>query len=458
MRTYGTVTHILYVEDDPAAAKATCATLEAKGYTVSWGADSIAGLGIILRSHIDLVLLDLSMPGIDGIQFLRIIRELDVPVTVLVMSAHGTLENAEAVAGLGIIKFLVKPVRMNVLHREVAAAIPKTSQPYPLLSDVAIDQFDQLPISHPDDWIEGSAEFAETPADLPAENQDLESLPARIAKAERDLMYSRLDAREAKESLVVSTRALLEILEHRPTFEGSRSARVADYALQLAERMRLPEDTKHQLEIAALLHDIGKITLPEEILVKDPSSLTEEERPLFEHHSESGQAILEHMVAGDRVAQIVRSHHEHFDGTGFPDRLAGAETLVEARVIAVADFLEASLSAAGPDSGQMSAARDALRRGSGSEFDPVIADHASALLDEIGDFRQAHRAEDVNVATLTGGETLARDVISDSGIMYLQQGTVLTERSAARLQQLAKSGDGKSSVAIYVPNVGRVGE
>ena len=395
MSNLGAITHILYVEDDPAAARAACATLEAKGYKVSWGADSVAGLRVILRSHVDLVLLDLSMPGIDGIQFLRIIRELDVPAPVVVMSAHGTLENAEAAAELGISKFLAKPVRMNVLLKEVATAIPKTSQPYPLLSDVPIDPSNDFLFSSADDWIEEETG--------PADDQDPASLSVRTMKTERDLMLSRLEAREAKDSLVGSMRTLLGILEQRSAFKGSRGSRVADYSLKLADRMRLPEPTKHQLEIAALLHDIGKITLPEEILVKESADLTEEELPIFERHAESGEAILEHMVAGDRVARIVRSHHENFDGSGYPDQLVGAETLIEARVIAVADFLETALGTADPDRAHVKAARDGIRRGRGSELDPAIADHASSLLDDIEEFGLANRAKEVDISTLAGG-------------------------------------------------------
>ena len=145
-------------------------------------------------------------------------------------------------------------------------------------------------------------------------------------------------------------------------------------ASMIGEELELPSDELQSLEIAALVHDVGKLAVPEYILLK-PVPLTEEEMGKVEGHSLSGAAILELLRFPYPVAPIVRSHHEWFDGTGYPDRLAGGQISLGARIISVADVYQALRSSRQyRDALTVQAASQYMRERSGAQFDPEVLD------------------------------------------------------------------------------------
>ena len=441
---------VLCVEDDKASGHLVRAVLEEKGYACLWARHAGEGLRLALRHHVDLLLLDLGLPGVDGIELLRMLRELSVPAPVIVISAHATPENALTLGKLGVRKFVVKPIRRRDLLDEVANAMPETSLTYPLLGTP--QGTTRQPPKARQDAPEGlRRELDQAVAEQQAAKRQAAELDSRLETLQRELMGARQEAEQVKESLVGSARALLGILDNRETFSGSHGARVADLALKIATRLGIPEGSLHYVEIAGLLHDIGKITLPEHVLGKEPEQMTAEERRAYVRHPEAGQVVIEHMVAGGRVAEIVRAHHERHDGTGFPDGLATSAVPLEARIIAAADAADRALHHRTPDEPDIAAARDRLRRLRGSALDPVITDHALTVLDELEEFWATHRAVAVDVYSLVGGETLAQDVRSTDGLLYLPRGAVITEGYRSRLRRLAHDGSGTFTVKVYEP-------
>ncbi len=150
MRTYGTVISVLYVEDDAAAAMVARAALESRGYQYHHAADAFEALRTILTNQIDILLLDIGLPEINGLTFLRMIRELGVTSTVIIISAQGTAQNAELAAKYGVDRFLVKPLGPRQLIDEVADAVPTTDRPYNLLSDPTVVNRGDGPTVPPD--------------------------------------------------------------------------------------------------------------------------------------------------------------------------------------------------------------------------------------------------------------------------------------------------------------------
>jgi putative nucleotidyltransferase with HDIG domain len=156
-----------------------------------------------------------------------------------------------------------------------------------------------------------------------------------------------------------------------------------DYAVAIGETMELSLDRIGLLRFAGLLHDLGKLGVAEEILVK-PSSLTDEEMARVRRHSEVGASIVEQIRVLEELTPIVRHHHEHFDGKGYPDGLAGEQIPLEARILAVADAYEAMTGKRTHRKRLAPAsARLELQRGAGTQFDP---DAVEALL-RVLDFR-----------------------------------------------------------------------
>jgi putative nucleotidyltransferase with HDIG domain len=193
----------------------------------------------------------------------------------------------------------------------------------------------------------------------------------------------RSRAEELRASYVATVRALTNAVEARDAYTGKHAERVAAYGLELAKQVdpRLASDP--QTEFGFLLHDVGKVAIPDGVLHK-PEPLADAERRLMNRHPEIGAEIVGAVPFLEDAARIVRSHHERFDGTGYPDGLAGEEIPLAARVFAVADALDAITTdrpyrAASP----IGEAREVIARGAGTQFDPVAVEALAQVPDEV---------------------------------------------------------------------------
>jgi putative nucleotidyltransferase with HDIG domain/PAS domain S-box-containing protein len=183
--------------------------------------------------------------------------------------------------------------------------------------------------------------------------------------------------------------AVGHIVEARDPYTAGHQRRVAELAAAIAARMGLSAEETEGLRMAALIHDIGKISVPAEILSK-PGRLTETEFTLIKGHSEAGYAIISDIEFEHPVAEIVLQHHERPDGCGYPRGLSGTAIGLEARVLAVADVYEAMVSHRpyrAALTGEHAAAE--LREGAGGRYDPSVVDACLALIDEGFAFSQS---------------------------------------------------------------------
>ncbi|MDO8964068.1 MAG: HD-GYP domain-containing protein, partial [Coriobacteriia bacterium] len=204
----------------------------------------------------------------------------------------------------------------------------------------------------------------------------------RATEAEVDEVNTRLQRslEEAEEHSIGTLRALNAAVDAKDSYTARHSLHVADAAVAIGKRIGLSERDLINLERAALLHDLGKIGIPESILLK-PKRLTREEFLIVRDHSEIGARIIESIPFLQDLVPIVRYHHERWDGTGYPEELAGEKVPLLARVLAVADAFEA-MTADRPYRRAMrvEVAREELERNAGLQFDPVLV---KALVDAL---------------------------------------------------------------------------
>jgi HD-GYP domain-containing protein (c-di-GMP phosphodiesterase class II) len=185
-------------------------------------------------------------------------------------------------------------------------------------------------------------------------------------KAER----SRSD--ELQRSYVATVRALTNAVEARDAYTGKHAERVAAYGLELTTRIDPDLAAEPEIEFGFLLHDVGKVAIPDGILHK-PEPLSDEERALMNRHPLIGSEILHGIPFLGDAGQIVRSHHERYDGTGYPDRLRGEEIPLAARIFSVCDALDA-MTAPRPYRDAMPVDEAFLRvqAETGRQFDPAV--------------------------------------------------------------------------------------
>jgi putative nucleotidyltransferase with HDIG domain len=182
----------------------------------------------------------------------------------------------------------------------------------------------------------------------------------------------RARTRELTRSYRDTVRALSNAVEARDAYTGKHAERVTAYGIEIARELRMPGADSPELEFGFLLHDIGKVAVPDAILFK-PGTLTVEERALMARHPVVGAEIVSGIAFLADAAEVVRSHHERWDGRGYPDGLRGGQIPIAARVFAVADVLDA-LTTDRPyrPAVPLEQARAMIDRESGGQFDPDV--------------------------------------------------------------------------------------
>src|SRR5262245_3130294 len=173
--------------------------------------------------------------------------------------------------------------------------------------------------------------------------------------------------------------ALNQLLDLKDLNTGVHSTRLAEWAVRIGRDLGLDDDCLRDLEVAAFVHDIGKIGTPDAIL-KKPAKLTDEERAIIQKHPEYGWAVLKAVPGFERVSLFVLHHHEAYDGTGYPAKLRGEEIPIGSRIVSVMDSFDAMISSRPYRTGLP--VEEAIRRlhaGSGTQFDPVVTRHFVAI-------------------------------------------------------------------------------
>jgi ribonuclease P protein subunit RPR2 len=213
-----------------------------------------------------------------------------------------------------------------------------------------------------------------------AEDKELQ-LQRYAADLRETFIEERTRSEELRHSYTLTVRALASAVEARDAYTGRHAERVAAYGLAIADVYGLRLDDQPQVEFGFLLHDVGKVAVPDAILFK-PGPLTAAERLVMQQHPVTGTEIVRDIEFLGAAREVIRSHHERWDGTGYPDGLAAQAIPVAARLFAVADVLDA-LTTRRPyrEPSSISEARAIIDAASGTQFDPEVLVAFRALPD-----------------------------------------------------------------------------
>jgi HD-GYP domain-containing protein (c-di-GMP phosphodiesterase class II) len=223
------------------------------------------------------------------------------------------------------------------------------------------------------------AQLDQTEREASARQRQLERYAADLREV---FKQERNRAQELRESYRATVQALSNAVEARDSYTGKHAERVTAYGIALAQAIGLDTDRIPGIEFGFLLHDVGKVGVPDAILFK-PGSLDETEFALIAQHPVIGSEILRDVDFLGDGKLVVRHHHERWDGTGYPDRLAGEAIPLAARVFAVADALDALTTDRPYRRGtRFSRARHEIRAHAGSQFDPGVVAALESIPDE----------------------------------------------------------------------------
>lgn len=316
---------VVVVDDDEFMRVYLKETLMSGGYDCRLFPSSGEALGWLAsgEEHVDLMLSDINMPGMSGLDLLRTVKTMAPDLPFILISGLCDLHTAHGAMRAGATDYLLKPVRsvdlLGLVGRHVDMLHSKTLEAVKEALKRSLNGGDAL-----------------------AACQTGRLMP----------IFDALGFRR------------FETLQH--------SRRVSAYSLLIARELKLTRDALRALEVGALLHDIGKAAIPHNVVMK-PGKLNGEEWKIMKLHPQLGLELLKGLPGLEREAEIVFSHHERFDGAGYPQKLAGEAIPLCARVFSVADTLDAVTSDRCYRAGQpLAAARVEIHRVGGSQFDPAI--------------------------------------------------------------------------------------
>src|SRR5271170_6824497 len=325
---------ILVVDDEEAIREVISTLLDAQGLECTTASNGKLGLEAFRKDTFDLVLSDIVMPEMDGLKLLTELRAEDPDVPVIMVTAMHDIQIALEAMRKGAYDYILKPFEKDQLYLSVRRAL----------------EHRRLVLENRTYQTELEQVVAERTQQLSIALQDLEQSYDYTLEA----LGGALDAKDAET-------------------EG-HCQRVTAFTITIAKAMGVDKGLLRHIARGAFLHDIGKMGVPDSILRK-PGPLTDEERAIMRKHCEIGYSVLERIPFLKEAAEIVLSHQECFDGSGYPRGLKGEQIPLGARIFAVADTLDAMISdrpyrKAMP----ISAAREEIRRYSGRQFDPRVVE------------------------------------------------------------------------------------
>jgi putative two-component system response regulator len=350
---------VLIVDDDPALRSWAKRILTEQSYDCEVAADADGARATLARESFEVVLLDVNMPGESGIELLAHLRVEHPTVAVLMVTGEDDLRLATAAIELGAYGYLVKPVRPGELLINVTNALHRRRRE----------------------------------AELRRRFERLEGAGDDTAEAlRRALEASELSPDIALAFQSDTMRRLLRLAEFRDDQTGQHMFRMGRYCELLALQLGLAEERCEQLRLAGELHDIGKVGIADRILLK-PGRLTVAEYKVMRTHAEIGHALLADSSAElmKLAASVALTHHEHWDGKGYPLGLAGEDIPLEGRIAAVADVFDALTSdrvyrPAFP----VGLAVTMMEAERGRHFEPALLDAMCATFDHIDEVRRTY--------------------------------------------------------------------
>jgi putative two-component system response regulator len=350
---------ILVVDDQSEARYLLAAMLDTAGHEVAEATNGEEGLAAARRERPALVISDVMMPVMDGFEFCNQVRRDPMlrDLGFVFYSANYTRADERGFAmSLGANAYLEKPNDLKCLLETVASVLQGRPTPTDSLSS---DEF----------W----------PQHRFIVLRKLEQKVAELERSNAELQAGKAQLRKAMSATVV---AIDRIVEYRDPYTAGHQYRVGDLASAIGRELGLDAHRVEGLQIGGYLHDVGKIFAPAEILTR-PGRLNEMENAIVRAHSRVGYDILQGLDFPWPVADIALQHHERLDGTGYPSGLRGDEILLEARIVAVADVVEAMANHRPyrPALGIEPALAE-IFAGSGSRYDQAVAQACARLFRE----------------------------------------------------------------------------
>jgi response regulator RpfG family c-di-GMP phosphodiesterase len=404
--------HVLLVDDEENILKSLCRLLmDTEDLIVMTASSGEEGLEVLKENPgIALIVSDQRMPGMSGAEFLEKSRQIIPEAVRMVLTGYADINaTMDAINKGGAARYITKPWDDGMLVQTIRDGVRQFSlqQENRRLTAIVEQQNEKLA-----EWNTGlKARIMEQTKVIRKQNEDL---------AERNSQIQR--------SFKGTIEAFSRLTELRGSTQRNHARNVTELALNCAREQGVTDKELETIRIAALLHDIGEIGIPEAVLSKKLRQMTQNEQRIYLQHAVRGQTTIDTVEELRDAGNIVRHHHEHYNGKGYPDGLQGDAIPLGARIIALADFVDREL---GDQRGEeaIDGVLDRATLQLGILFDskllPSIRRHAHFLYFYLENRLKNGLESELKPDQLEDGLEVSRDLFSGTGLMLVAKGTVL---------------------------------
>jgi len=430
-----TTVKILVVDDEENILKAISRLLMDEDLDVMTATSGEEALKILGSNRdVGLIVSDQRMPGLTGVDFLEKARRI-VPDTIRIMLTGYADVNAavDAINRGGAYRYVAKPWK----DEELVQIIREAAQRFLLikenkrLSEILKRKNEEL-----QNWNSQLEYFVQKQTrEIQKNNEELKLLNKRLKK-------------NFQNSII----AFSGLIELRDSAVRNHSRNVAEVSRNVAEALGLPTGEVETITVASLLHDIGKIGIPDVLLRKDFGDMNPEERKEYMLHPVRGQAAIDSVEDLREAGILIRHHHESYNGRGFPDRLKGNRIPIGSRIIAVADAVDNAIGSLYGDNA-VEAALKGVKEELGGRFDPGLYKPLRTSVEEV--YAKLIVKTDIvelelHPSNLKTGMVISRDVYSGTGLLLLSKGLRLNEKNIQAIRRYYQIDPSRSGVFVMV--------
>lgn len=404
----GSVPSILLIDDEPSVLSALRRVFRPAGYVILTAESGEAALEVLASTEVDLIVSDMRMPGMSGAEFLARARSLYPDTMRILLTGYAEIASVvQAVNDGGVYRYLNKPWDDHDLLLTIEQALEQRRLRREAARLAALTEAQN----------EALRRF----------NTELETqVRARTEELGQTVMFLEAAQRDLKSSFTAMVQVCASMIELRCGSASGHAMRVGEIARRLALASGMSELHAQDVYFAGLLHGIGKLSLPDDLLHKPLTKMTAEEHGLFLQHPLRAQMVLTPVAQLHKVASIVLHQYERFNGRGTPDGLAGDSIPLGARILAVARDFEGLRNGDIGVPHSVEQALDAMRSQAGVRYDPTIVASLIELMRDPAGLGIAASVAEIKSAQLREGMQLADDLRTHRGVLLMTKGSVMS--------------------------------
>lgn len=411
---------ILFIDDETSILNSLKRLFhEEKAFNCHFASSAAQALEILSAHHIDVIVSDHLMPGMTGTELLSRVKEKRPKAVRMMITGHADLPTVQRAINRGeIYRFILKPWQNEELIQTVRQAA----------------EFGRLRRDNE----RQAAKIQEQNSELGRLNARLEEQVTSRTKQLADALHTaRSLSQKMDDTLYNAVRSMFTVLKFGHPELGSHSLRVADHAVSIGRKLSCNAEELRELEIAALLHDAGKLFLPGELATKDPDTLSDSERESYRKHPAIVREVFKSCPGLAQMSDIIYGHHERYDGSGFPDGTGRSDLRIECYIIGIVDMVDHLLHDS-HESAELAFqhAYSTIGSCSDSKFPAKLVQVTMEHFEQLHKLSQSEDVQRLGLADLIPNTTLAADIYTVNGVLLVAAGANLTTHEIAHIRAI----------------------